>query len=77
VPNALGFAALLVLQSLQLRRRKRQAQKCVRLLYCPSMNAARFSRNKLWSAATLCLLTLPAYSNSFATGFTLDSAFII
>jgi tetratricopeptide (TPR) repeat protein len=41
------------------------------------MNAARFSRNKLWVAATFCLLTLLAYSDSFATGFTLDSAFIV
>jgi hypothetical protein len=41
------------------------------------MNAARFSRSKLWIAAALCLLTLLAYSDSFTTGFTLDSSFII
>ena len=55
----------------------RQAPKCVRLLYCPSMDAARFTRNRLAVAAALCLLTLLAYADSFTTGFTLDSAFII
>jgi protein O-mannosyl-transferase len=41
------------------------------------MDAARFTRNRLAIAAALCLLTLLAYSDSFTTGFTLDSAFII
>jgi tetratricopeptide (TPR) repeat protein len=41
------------------------------------MGAARFTRNRLSIAAALCLLTLLAYSDSFTTGFTLDSAFII
>jgi len=41
------------------------------------MDAARFTRNKLFVAAALCLLTLLAYSDSFTTGFTLDSSFII
>jgi protein O-mannosyl-transferase len=41
------------------------------------MVAARFTRNRLWIAAALCLLTLLAYADSFTTGFTLDSAFIV
>lgn len=41
------------------------------------MGAARFTRNKLFVAAALCLLTLLAYSDSFTTGFTLDSSFIV
>jgi protein O-mannosyl-transferase len=41
------------------------------------MHAARFSGNKLWIGAALCLLTLLAYSDTFTNGFTLDSAYII
>ena len=41
------------------------------------MDAARFTRNRLSIAAALCLLTLLAYADSFTTGFTLDSAFIV